>query len=164
MRFQVDHRFPAAPAAVAALMVDAEFQQRVELPDLALPTVVAHARSGEGARLVLRYEYVGSLDPIARRVIGKRKLTWLQTLELDVSNGRGRLSIVAEADPDRLHAEATVALSADGLAATVRSIAGDFSVEVPLVGGTAERRILPGVIRRLDVEAAAVAAQLGGAA
>jgi len=34
-------------------------------------------------------------------------------------------------------------------------------VRVPLIGGTAERRIVPGLLIRLDVEAATLAAKLG---
>ena len=40
-------------------------------------------------------------------------------------------------------------------------IAGDFRVRVPLIGGTAERRIVPGIMRRLDVEAEALRARVG---
>lgn len=158
MRFTAEHFFPAPPAAVAALLVDPEFMTGVALPDLALPTVVTHT-GGDDARLQLRYEYVGSLDPIAKRVIGGHRLVLIQDLRLDRRTGRGHLTFTAEAAPDRLRARATVEIS---VAATgsVRRLSGEFSVRVPVVGGTAERRILPGVLRRLDVEAGAVSARL----
>lgn len=160
MRFDVEHPLPARPHAVADLLVDADFYVTVELPDLAVPEVVTHEPSGERATLALRYKYVGSLDPVARKLIGSRDLTWLQTLTIERAEGRGRLTIVADGAGDRLHADASVVLREAEDGTTVRRIEGEFVVRVPLVGGTAERRILPGVLRRLDVEADALRARL----
>ena len=42
----------------------------------------------------------------------------------------------------------------------MRALDGDFTVKVPLIGRTVERRLLPGILARLDVEAAALAARL----
>ena len=36
------------------------------------------------------------------------------------------------------------------------TVDGELVVDVPLVGAMAERRIVPGLLRRLDIEAAAV--------
>ena len=160
MKFTVEHRFDAPREAVATLLTDPEFEQSVELPDLSRPEIVEHHVDGTEITLRLRYEFVGHLDPIAKRLLAGRRLTWLQELRLDTTSFRGRLSFSAEADPDRLHGRAALALRADGEAASVRSLDGDFVVRVPVVGGTAERRILPGVLRRLDVEADAVRARL----
>ncbi len=41
-----------------------------------------------------------------------------------------------------------------------RVISGDFRIKIPLVGGKAEKAIVPGLARRLDVEADAVAVEL----
>jgi len=160
MRFDVEHPFPAPPHAVADLLVDADFYGTVELPDLALSEVVTHQPSGERALLALRYAYVGSLDPVARKLLGGRDLTWLQTLTIERAQGRGRLTIVADGAGDRLQADASVVLREAEGGTTVRRIEGRFVVRVPLVGGAAERRILPGVLRRLDVEADALRARL----
>jgi hypothetical protein len=160
MRFDVEHSFAATPHAVADLLVDADFYGTVELPDLALREVVTSEPSGERATLALRYEYVGSLDPVARKLLGGRVLTWLQTLTIDRAPGRGRLTIAADGAADLLRADASVVLRAAENGTTVRRIDGEFVVRVPLVGGAAERRILPGVLRRLDVEADALRARL----
>ena len=158
MRFTAEHRFAASPAAVAALLVDPDFMTGVALPDLSLPTVVTHT-DGDDARLRLRYEYVGSLDPIAKRVIGAHRLVLIQDLRLDRRAGRGELTFAAESAPEKLRALATVEVVATGTG-SVRTLRGEFSVRIPVVGGTAERRILPGVLRRLDAEARAVSARL----
>jgi Protein of unknown function (DUF2505) len=105
--------------------------------------------------LRLRYDFVGHLDPLARRLLGGRRLTWLQELRLDRATGGGRLTFAAEADPRRLHGRADVVTEPDD-AGTRRTLDGELVVDVPIVGGNAERRIVPGLLRRLDIEAAAL--------
>jgi hypothetical protein len=161
VHFEADHEFPGSCAAVAALLCDPAFQTQLALPDLSLPTVVDQADDGRSRRLKLRYEYVGQLDPIARKVIGGRQLTWIQELRLDTTTFAGTLTFSAEAAPDRLNGQADLALVADGDAKCRRRISGDLHVRMPLIGGTAERRIVPGLLIRLYVEAAALTQELG---
>ena len=160
MDFSTEHRFAAPPADVAALMVDPDFEASVELPDLALPEVLEHGRTGTEDVLRLRYEFTGHLDPIARRVVRNRTLTFVQEVRIDPATGHGRLQLNVEADPDRVRGEATIRIDAEGDRASVRRIEGTFTVGVPLIGGTAERAILPGVLRRMDVEADALAQRI----
>jgi hypothetical protein len=159
MHFRAEHTFPAEPARVAALMVDPDFEGSVALPDLSPPTVLEHDTSGTEHVLRLRYEYVGQLDPIARRLLGNRSLTLIQTVTLDPATGTGTLTLEAEADPRRLHGRAGITLTEHG-GSTTRTLEGDFTVKVPVIGGTAERKLLPGVLSRFDVEAAALTARL----
>jgi hypothetical protein len=105
--------------------------------------------------LCLRYDFVGHLDPLARRLLGNRRLTWAQELRLDRGSGAGLLTFEAEADPRRLHGRADVALKPDD-GGTRRTVDGDLVVAVPVIGGNAERRIVPGLLRRLDIEADAL--------
>jgi hypothetical protein len=165
VQFRAEHEFPGSPEAVAAILCDPAFHTALDLPDLSRPEVVEHSASGADQLLRLRYEFTGHLDPIARRLLAGRRLTWLQTLQLNAETGVGRLSFSAEAEADRLYGSAAVTLVAcDGDGdRTRRTVSGELFVKVPLVGGTAERRIVPGLVSRLDVEAAAVTAVLTGA-
>ncbi len=71
---------------------------------------------------------------------------------------------MAEAEADRLYGSASVSLTVDAEGTrTRRRVTGEFFVKVPLVGGAAERRIVPGLLRRLDVEAAALTRTLAAA-
>jgi len=160
VHFTAEHDFPGSCAAVAAVLCDPDFQTQLALPDLSLPTVVSHVDDGTTKELTLRYEYTGQLDPIARKVIAGRQLTWIQALRLDTQTYQGTLTFSAEAAPDRLNGKADISLVADGNDRCERHIRGDLYVRVPLVGSTAERRIVPGLVARLDVEAAALAARL----
>jgi len=160
VQFERDHDFPAPPDRVAVLMCDPEFQTHLELPDVSLPTVVAHDVDGTHCRLRLRYQYTGQLDPLARRVVAGRQLTWVQELQLDHATGSGTLSFSADEDAGRVNGEASVTITSTGDSTSHRRIAGDFHIRIPVVGGTAERAIVPGLVRRLDVEAAALAGRL----
>jgi hypothetical protein len=157
VRFHAEHHFAGPVEALTALLLDPGFHTQLPLPDVALPEVVEATTQGDEDVLRLRYEYTGQLDPIARRLLGNRKLTWLQELRIDREIGTGRLNFHAEADPNRLHGSANVRLEAtDGGAGSQRRLEGNLKVAVPVVGGTAERRIIEGLLRRLDVEARAL--------
>jgi hypothetical protein len=163
--FEVEHDFPGSRAEVAGVLCDPAFHTHLDLPDLSRPDVVESSVDGTHRLLRLRYEYVGQLDPIARKILGGRKLTWIQELRLDTATYTGVLSFFAEEDPARLDGAARVAIvAADGDDHSRRHIAGDLHVRVPLVGSAAERRIVPGLVRRLDAEAAALSKELAARA
>jgi Protein of unknown function (DUF2505) len=158
MRFEAEHRIPAPVDSVIALLLDPTFHLELGLPDLAQPEVLDHG-DDEHALLRLRYEFVGELDPIARRLLGGRRLTWVQELRIDRPARTGRLTFATEADPDRLHGSADVTfVPEDG--ETLRRFDGEVVVKVPVLAGMAERRIVPGVLRRLDIEATALSDRL----
>lgn len=156
MRFRAEHEFGGPVDAVTALLVDPAFHRGLELPDLSLLDVVESAADGDLARLRLRYEFVGKLDPIAARLVGGRRLTWLQDLDLDLASGAGRLRFALEAEPKKLHgkAEFTIQPLASDPGRSVRRLAGELIVSVFPIGGMAEGRLVPGLRRRLDIEAA----------
>jgi hypothetical protein len=161
MQFEREHEFHGTVEQVAAIMSDPAFQTALDLPDLARPDVVEHRVDGASHQLTLRYAYIGQLDPIAQKVVGGRSLTWVQDLLIDVEQGRGTLSFSADGVGGRADGSAAVAISATGAASCRRRISGEFRIRIPLVGGKAERAIVPGLARRLDVEADALAAELG---
>ena len=160
VHFEAEHEFAGSVEQVASLMSDPGFQTMLDLPDLARPDVVAQDVDGTAHHLTLRYEYIGQLDPVAQKVVGGRKLTWVQDLRIDLSTGAGTLGFTADGVGGRADGDATVIITAVGDATCRRLISGDFRIKIPLVGGKAERAIVPGLVRRLDVEAAEVTAEL----
>lgn len=160
MEFEREHEFAGSVERVASIMSDPAFQTGLDLPDLARPDVVAHEVDGPSHRLTLRYAYIGQLDPIAQKVVGGRTLTWVQDLRIDVQQGSGTLSFSADGVGGRADGAATVAITVTGDASCRRRISGEFRIKIPLLGGKAERAIVPGLARRLDVEADALAAEL----
>jgi uncharacterized protein DUF2505 len=159
VRFQADHLFHGSEAAVAELLTDAAFYLSLALPDLSEPKVLENETDGDRATLRLRYEYVGSLDPIAQRLLGSDRLAWIQEVRVDRSAGSGTLRFEAEKDPKRLHGSADFVLTPvdDGVR---RRLHGELVVAVVGIGRMAERRIVPGLLRRMDVEALGINQEL----
>ena len=159
MRFSAEHRFEGSAAAVAEVLSDPGFYETLDLPDLARPVLLESSRDGDKTRLVFRYEFVGTLDPLARRLLGSHRLAWRQQVVFDHQSESGELSFAAEADTKRLHGSADFVLTSDQQWVT-RRLSGELVVAVPLIGATAERKIMPGLLRRLDIEAEAVQQRL----
>jgi hypothetical protein len=159
VRFHAEHHIGGSAEAVAALLVDSAFYLHLALPDLSLPELVDQESEGDHARLRLRYEFVGSLDPIAQRLLGSSRLAWIQEVRVDKTAGTGALSFEAEKDPRRLHGTADFVLTEAG-GGILRRIDGELVVAVPGIGRMAERRIVPGLLRRMDIEAQAMDDQL----
>lgn len=165
MRFHAEHRFSGSVQSVAAILADPDFYLGLALPDLSQPEVLEQNSVGNQAQLRLRYEFVGSIDPIAQRLLGSSRLVWIQQVHVDRSTGAGALRFEAEKDPRRLHglADFTFTEDDDGVGC-VRRLNGELVVAVPGVGRMAERRIVPGIVRRLTIEAEAVNGRLNEAA
>ena len=165
MRFRADHHFSAPPAEIARRLADPDFHRSLSLPDVGRPEVLEVAERDGGPVLRLRYEFTGHLDPVARRLVGSR-LAWVQEVALDRSGRAGTLRFEAEIDPRRMHGQARFDLieeAEEGMGiGTRRHLDGELVVAVPGIGGMAERRIVPGVLRRLDIEAEVLEQRLSG--
>jgi Protein of unknown function (DUF2505) len=161
VRFEAVHRFHGPVKAVASTMTDPSFYSGLELPDLSLPEVLEHSDGeGEGRSVLrLRYEFTGSLEPWARRLLGGDRLGWVQETNVQASARSGSLRFEAEKDPRRLHGQADFVLDVDG-DETVRRLEGELVVKVRAIGGMAERRIVPGLLRRMEIEARALDGRL----
>jgi Protein of unknown function (DUF2505) len=160
MRFHAQHRFHGGPDAVFKVLSDPSFYMDLEIPDLSRPEVLEHTSTGDEVGLRLRYEYVGDLDPIVHRFLGHQRLTWIQEVRIDRRAASGTIGYEAEKTPRLLHGDASFVLEPDG-DETVRRLDGELVVHVAGIGGMAEHRIVPGLIRRLDIEAQAVNDRLG---
>jgi uncharacterized protein DUF2505 len=161
--FSAQHEFAASPATVAATMTDPDFVRTVELPDLEPAEVLEHHADAGGRVIKYRYRFVGHLDPIARRVLGKDRISWVQEVRVDAGDEHGVLAVVPDVRADRLKFAGEYRLEANG-GATVRSLQGELSIKVPLIAGRAEQHILPGLLRRIDLEAEALRAWLAARA
>lgn len=161
MRFRAEHHYRGPLRAVVALLADPTFYLDLDLPDLSRPELVEEREDGDDVVLRLRYEFDGNLDPMAARLIGSGRLAWIQEVRVDRVAGTGSLGFEAERDPRRLHGAADFVVAAEG-AVAVRRLEGELVVAVPGVGRLAERRIVPGILRRLDIEARAMDDRIEG--
>jgi hypothetical protein len=159
VRFHAEHSFAALSAAVVELLADPTFYLGLTLPDLDQPELLETTDDGVDAVIRLRYEFVGSLDPMARRLIGSGRLAWVQEVRIGRPTSSGTLRFEAERDPRKLHGRAEFSLEPVG-GGTLRRLHGELVVAIPGIGGMAERRIVPGLLRRLDIEAETADIQL----
>ena len=140
-------------------MVDPSFYLDLALPDLSQPEVLERSENGDVTMLRLRYNYVGNLDPLVHRLLGSARLAWMQEVRVDRSADSGVVRFEAEKEPRRLHGSTEFVLTAvEG--GTIRRLDGELIVAVPGIGRMAERRIVPGLLGRLDIEAQSLEDQL----
>jgi hypothetical protein len=159
VRFRAEHRFRAGQQEVVGVLCDPAFVLGLTLPDLGPPRLLETTDDGVSSLIRLRYEFVGRLDPMAQRLVGSGRLAWIQESRVDRSTGAGTLGFEAEQDPRRLHGSAVFTVVPEG-SGSVRRLTGDLVVAVPGIGRMAERRIVPGLLSRLDIEAESVDAAL----
>lgn len=158
--FSARHDFDAPPARVSEVMTDPEFVASLRLPDLEAPEVLGRQSNANGTVLLARFRFVGSLDPIARKVLGNDRISWVQEVEVDTDGARGRLRVTPDARAGSMRCEGSYRLDATAAGGTRRDLQGDLQIKIPLIGGRAERHILPGLLRRIDLEADAIRAWL----
>src|SRR5689334_7042265 len=141
-------------------MTDPDFVASLRLPDLEPPEVLEGGEADDGGRIVrARFKFVGRLDPIARRIMGNDRISWVQEVRFDAANERGALGVIPDVHPERMKFGGEFRLTEkDG--GTVRTLTGDLSIKVPLISRRAEQHILPGLLTRVDLEAEALRAWL----
>ncbi len=159
MRFVARHRLAAPPGPVAEALCDPDFYAALRLPDLAPAVVLGVSEEDHETVVRLHSTYIGRLDPVAARLLSGSTLTWTQEVRVDRSAARGRILFAAAHDPARLHGAADFRLAPAGTG-TLRVLEGDLVVAVALIGPLAERRIVPGLLSRLALEAEALDARL----
>jgi hypothetical protein len=160
VRFSVDHRFAAPLAAVEQAMTDPEFFARLHDPDVDAPELLERTARGHTVELRVRYRFSGELPSIARSVLGRGEIAWVQRSTVDLEHHRTEFTIEPETHSDLLSCIGAYLLrevrpAPD--AETARTISGDVRVRVPLLGGRAERAIARGLVERIDAEAPALA-------
>jgi hypothetical protein len=154
--FDVQHEFRAAPDAVATGMTDSAFTAGLALPDLAPTEVLDRTENADGVTLRARFRFVGSLDPLARRILSGDRISWVQEVMVDPTKRAGTLTVRSDVQADRLQCSGHYRLEPLENGGTRRRLHGSLSIKVPLIGSRAERHILPGLITRVDLEAAAL--------
>ena len=153
MRFSVEHRFPASLEAVETAMTDPDFFAELRTMSGVEPPVLLDRRA-EGDRVVLevRYVFSGDLPSVARRVLGRGELAWVQHSNVDRVRHRTDFTIEPEQHAGLLDCKGVYLLRVES-DHTARTISGDLRVHVPLLAGRAERAITTGLVERLDAEA-----------
>ena len=142
-------------------MLDPGFQATLtDIGDLHHRAVLS-VEDGPGGTLIRRVRCVLALDVsgMAKTVLGDADPAWVQEEVWAADRTHCEWTIHPEVAAELLSAEGTITLE-DSDGKTVRTVAGDVRVRVPLYGGKVEGWIVKGVSRAYDEEAERVAAWL----
>ena len=162
VKFEFEQRWTASVDEVVDVYLDESFWTgMVNLRKTSPPTVLDIARRADSA--VVRLHWVLSVDlpREAARFIDPDDVAWVEETNWDLSSGVARVSFHPDQAAGLLRASATARLEEVGSEA-VRSIDGDLSVRIPLLGRKVEPAIVEGVVEHLGEEAEAIAARLSG--
>jgi hypothetical protein len=152
MEFHLEHRFDAPVDAVELAMVNPEFLEGTRLPDVGPPEVLSREEDGDIVTLRVSYQYTGSLDSLARRVLRTGDVAWVQETVLDRGAHRARFTVTPKVHAERFDCGGVMQLTNAGVA-TERVIDGELKIKVPLLGRRGEGLILPGLRTRMNREA-----------
>jgi hypothetical protein len=156
VKLSASHIFDAPPAVVCEGMGDSDFYAGLRLPDIEPPEMLARTANNGRVDIHVRFTYTGKLDPIARRIVGHDHVAWVQRLVIDPSTQSCELTVKPEVGVMPVSCTGRFELHHADDNRCLRTLSGDLRIKVPLIGARAERSLAPGILRRLDLEAAAL--------
>ena len=161
MRFEIVQDLGATPDAVDGALVDPAFLVRMaELPKLGSAEVVSQERDGDVVRQDVRYLFQAELSRAVTRVVDPKRLTWVERSVCDLDTHRTQCEIKPDNYGGMLSGRYdAVVVATDGGAR--RSITGELTVKMPLVGGKVERAIVGGLEENAAAQTALIEDFLG---
>jgi hypothetical protein len=156
VKLNATHIFSAPVGAVCEGMGDADFYAQLLLPDLEAPELLVRTVDGDRVDIHTRFTYTGKLDPIAKKIVGKDHITWVQRLVIDSAAHSAELTVSPEVGVIPVSCRGTFELhEADG-DQCLRTLDGELKIKIPIIGSKGEKSLAPGIMRRLDLEAEAL--------
>jgi hypothetical protein len=148
VKFSIDAAATVGPdEAALAYATPAFFEGRAARDNIDVIEVVHHERDGERVRMEVRFRFSGAVSSAVRAVVDPKKMSWVTRNDLDLAARRSNWVIVPDYYPDRLSGRGTYTFSpgTDGPESATVTLAGELKVHVPLLGGSVERVIVPGM-------------------
>lgn len=154
MRFRVDHTFPAPVARVERAVLEDAYQERLgALPNVAERAVTEQQQRPDGTvRRVVRYRFGGNLPGVVKSTLGTDNVSWDEVSEFDPEAHAWTFEVHPHVFKGRFEARGRYDFTPDG-DGTLRRLAVDVKVHVPLVGGRVERAIGEGLLETMAAEA-----------
>lgn len=158
VRFEISHLFDAAPDAVAAALLDEEFQESLsDIGALAERSVILQEERSNSTilrrtRCVLDVRASGP----AKKFLGDQKPAWIEEAIWHPKTMRWDWTIHPEVAAELLKAKGKIHIAGDGDGAE-RTVSGDVKVSVPLYGSKVENWIVAGLEAAYEEEAERIA-------
>ena len=163
MRLHEEIAYPAAPAAVLAVLTDPAFLDAACRASGALEHSADVRSAGDAVEVsVRRVLPTTGLPDGAARLVGSRMVLQQRTTWRPGADGghRGALSLTIEGAPVTLTGEVVLRPSGEG--GSVQVVDADLVAKVPLFGGAVERAAAPGLAAGLRGEGALAVQWLAG--
>lgn len=158
--FSFEHSFDAQPDAVAAALLDLDFQESLSDIGALEARDVLSQTEGENGTVVRRTRCVIGIDlGAARRFVGDAKPAWEEEAIWDPDAMRWDWVVHPEVGAELLAASGAIRVFADG-GMTRRVVTGRVKVKVPIYGGRVEGWIVDGLGRAYEEEAVRLSAWL----
>jgi len=159
MEFTATEVIPAPRELVLDALGTREYYEflATKVSTIEQPELLSVETSDGHISLRVRYAFAGELSGPAKMVIDASKLTWVIETRLEKATSHAVLDIIPDHYGDLVVAEAEVDFVDRGVE-TAETITGSLEVKIPLLGATAERVIVDGLLRHLSAEAEALGA------
>ncbi len=154
MDFEISHQIAAPPDAVAAVLLNQDYQRSLHDIGALHDRELLSQEDIDGGRVRRRVRCILDieLNSTVRRLVGDGDPAWVEESEWDPGARRWEWDIHPELGGDLLSARGTVDLE-DSEDKTARHVRGHVKVRVPLYGGKVEGWIVDGLERAYDEEA-----------
>jgi hypothetical protein len=146
MRFQIEQRFRAEPQAVVAALTDPDLYGTYEgLSKVAPPEVIDRSSDGDVVDLRLRMRFTADLPRAARAVIDPARLSWVQHEQYDLTSSTASVVFHPDDYQDRFSCSGGYRFETADAGSCRRTIAGELSVQMLLVGRQVESALVSGL-------------------
>jgi len=154
VRFELEQRIPAPYEDVVATLLDESYQRSLtDLPPLKDRELIDQRPHGDGKVLrVTRCVLAIHLSGTVKRFIGEEDPAWVEEATWDPHASQWAWVVIPEVAKELLSANGVIGLSRDG-DRTLRHVAGEVKVRVPLYGGKVEGWIVEGLEHTYEEEA-----------
>ena len=159
MRFRIEQRLVAPVERVEATLTDAAWYNAVRASEAVWGPELLEVddQGGDQVGFRVRYRFRGRLHPAAARVLDPERLSMVHVSTLDRRSHTIDLRVEPDSYAEKLRFTGSIVLRPDG-GSTVRDLAGDLRVKVPLVAGRVEAAVVSGLREHATVEQAVFAA------
>jgi hypothetical protein len=164
VQFTVTENIAADRDAVVRALGDPDYYAHLGEAATAVraPRLLSVDRDAGTLRTSVRYAFDGSISGPAALVVDADKLTWVIETTYDTTAHSGTVVVLPDHYEGMLRCSGTLTLEDSGRGETLETVSGQLVVRVPLVSSAAEKAILGGFSRHLELEAAALAEYCAG--
>ena len=145
MKFKVEHQFKIAPSQLWSILSSEEFRQQVNEKNRITSRIVSESTEGEIKIVQSEIKYIDPLPKIEAKLLGSQHLSYILEQRITDNQLLSQWRILIPKLGKKIKAQGQFQLLAKN-SNTQRSIHGEITVSVPLVG----RKIEKNIVKKLE--------------